>query len=62
MATAAEKRDEVKAKLQELRNMCREIHQVVTDEGTLPEPGEVRTVNSKLQDLLDYLDPKNSNK
>lgn len=62
MATAAEKRDEVKAKLQELRNMCREIHQVVTDEGTLPEPGEVRTVNAKLQDLLDYLDPKNSNK
>ena len=62
MATAAEKRDEVKSRLQELRNMCRDMHQVVMDEGSMPEVSAVRATNDKLQELLEFLDPKAAKK
>ena len=62
MATAAEKRDDVKSRLQELRNMCREMHTTVMDEGSMPDPSAVRATNDKLQELLELLDPKAAKK
>ena len=62
MATAAEKRDEVKARLQELRNMYRDLHATVMEEGSMPDAGDVRATNDKLQDLLEFLDPKAAKK
>ena len=41
MATAAEKREDIKSKLQILRKELREIHSKVMEESTMPEPGEV---------------------
>ena len=37
MATA-EKKDIVKKRLQELRNMCRDHYAVVAEESTMPDP------------------------
>mgnify|MGYP001196313743 CR=1 FL=1 len=62
MATAAEKRDEVKARLQELRNMCRDLHATVMEEGSMPDAADVRATNDKLQELLEFLDPKAAKK
>ena len=55
MATAAEKRDEVKARLQELRNMCRDLHATVMEEGSMPDAADVRATNDKLQELSNSL-------
>ena len=62
MATAAEKRDEVKARLQELRNMCRDLNATVMEEGSMPDAADVRATNDKLQELLEFLDPKAAKK
>ncbi len=58
MATAAEKKDIVKKRLQELRNMCRDHYAVVAEESTMPDPADVRATNAKLQELMDLLDGK----
>ena len=62
MPTAAEKRDEVKSRLQALRNMCRDMHTTVMEEGSMPDPSAVRATNDKLQELLEFLDPKAAKK
>ncbi|WP_413442591.1 hypothetical protein [Synechococcus sp. MIT S1220] len=62
MAKASEKRDEVKARLQELRNMCRDLHATVMEEGSMPDAADVRVANDKLQELLEFLDPKAAKK
>ena len=49
VATAAEKKDIVKKRLQELRNMCRDHYAVVAEESTMPDPADVRATNAKLQ-------------
>ena len=53
VATAAEKKDIVKKRLQELRNMCRDHYAVVAEESTMPDPADVRATNAKLQELMD---------
>ena len=58
VATAAEKKDIVKKRLQELRNMCRDHYAVVAEESTMPDPADVRATNAKLQELMDLLDGK----
>ena len=62
MAKASEKRDEVKARLQELRNMCRDLRATVMEEGSMPDAADVRAANDKLQELLEFLDPKAAKK
>ena len=58
VAGAAEKKDIVKKRLQELRNMCRDHYAVVAEESTMPDPADVRATNAKLQELMDLLDGK----
>ena len=58
MATAAEKKADVKQRIQQLRNMCKDMHLAVMEEGTMPEAGAVRDSIEKLQALIDLLDGK----
>ena len=58
MATAAEKKADVKQRIQQLRNMCKDMHRAVMDEGTMPEAAAVRESIEKLQALIDLLDGK----
>ncbi len=60
--TASEKRELVKTKLQQLRKDLRIMHAGVTEDQTMPEPGEVKTVMSVLENLLEVLEPKGSRK
>ena len=58
VATAAEKKDIVKKRLQEQRNMCRDHYAVVAEESTMPGLADVRVTNAILQELMDLLDGK----
>lgn len=57
-----EKREEVKGRLNDLRKDLRLMHQGVTESQTNPEPGEVRSAMTKLEELLAILEPKSSRK
>ncbi len=59
---ASEKREMVKTQLQQLRKDLRVMHAGVTEEQTMPDPGEVRTVMTQLESLLELLEPKSSRK
>ncbi len=58
MPTAAEKKADVKQRIQQLRNMCKEMHLAVMEEGAMPEATSVRESIEKLQELIDLLDGK----
>ena len=58
MATAAEKKADVKQRIQQLRNMCKDMHLAVLEEGTMPEASSVRESIEKLQELIYLLDGK----
>lgn len=58
MATAAEKKADVKQRIQQLRNMCKDMHLAVMEEGTMPEAADVKESIDKLQALIDLLDGK----
>ena len=58
MATAAEKKADVKQRIQQRRNMCKDMHLAVMEEGTMPEAAAVRESIEKLQALIDLLDGK----
>ena len=58
MATAAEKKTDVKQRIQQLRNMCKDMHLAVMEEGTMPEAAAVKESIEKLQELIDLLDGK----
>jgi len=62
MATAKEKKEEVKASLKVLRAELRTMHLSVTEELTLPEPTEVRKLMEKMDDLLQVIQPKKTKK
>ncbi len=62
MATAKEKKEEVKAHLKQLRSVLRVMHLGVTEELTLPEPLEVRKVMTQMEELLQVIEPKSSKK
>ena len=62
MATAKEKKEEVKKYLKKLRAELRVIHLAVTDELKLPEPDEVKTLMNQMDDLLLVIDPKSAKK
>ncbi len=62
MATAKEKKEEVKKYLKKLRAELRVIHLAVTDELKLPEPNEVKTLMSQMEELLLVVDPKSAKK
>ncbi len=62
MATAKEKKEEVKASLKILRSELRRMHLGVTEELTLPEPTEVKKLMTQMEELLLVIEPKSSRK
>ena len=60
--TAKEKREQVKIQLQQLRKDLRVMHAGVTEAQTMPDPGEVKTVMSQLEALLELVEPKSARK
>ena len=62
MATAKEKKEEVKAHLKKLRSDLRTMHLGVTEELTLPDPLEVRRVMTQMETLLEIVEPKSARK
>ena len=62
MATAKEKKLEVKAQLKQLRADLRVMHLGVTEELTLPDPGEVKRVMTQMESLLEIIEPKSKRK
>ena len=62
MATAKEKKEEVKASLKILRSELRKMHLGVTEELSLPEPSEVKKLMTQMEKLLIVIEPKSSRK
>ena len=62
MATAKEKKEEVKASLKVLRAELRKMHLGVTEELSLPEPSEVKKLMTQMEELLVVIEPKSSRK
>ena len=62
MATAKEKKEEVKAALKILRAELRKMHLGVTEELSLPEPTEVKKLMTQMEALLVIIEPKSSRK
>ena len=62
MATAKEKKEEVKKYLKKLRSELRIIHLAVTDELQLPDTDEVKALMNQMEDLLLVIDPKSAKK
>ena len=62
MATAKEKKEEVKASLKILRTELRKMHLGVTEELSLPEPTEVKKLMTQMEELLVVIEPKSSRK
>tara|TARA_B100000902_G_C26533269_1_gene538909 strand:- start:241 stop:438 length:198 start_codon:yes stop_codon:yes gene_type:complete len=62
MATAKEKKEEVKASLKILRAELRRMHLGVTEELSLPEPSEVKKLMTQMEQLLIVIEPKSSRK
>ena len=62
MATAKEKKEEVKASLKILRAELRKMHLGVTEELALPEPTEVKKLMNQMEELLVVIEPKSSRK
>ncbi len=62
MATAKEKKEEVKIALKLLRSELRQMHLGVTEELTLPNPVDVKTLMNKMEDLLKIVESKPTRK
>ena len=62
MATAKEKKAEVKAHLKKLRSDLREMHLGVTEELTLPDPAEVKKAMAQMEELLQIVEPKKASR
>ena len=62
MATAKEKKEEVKASLKILRAELRKMHLGVTEELSLPEPTEVKKLMTQMEALLVVIEPKSTRK
>ena len=62
MATAKEKKEEVKKSLKLLRKELRIMHLGVTEELTLPDPNEVKKLMNKMEILLEVVEAKTTRK
>ena len=60
--TKNEKRELVTTHLKKLRKDLRLMHAGVTEQLTLPDPGEVKTVMTQMEELLEILEPKSAKK
>ncbi len=62
MATAKEKKEEVKKHLKKMRSELRTIHLAVTDELKLPEAKNIKDLMTQMEELLFVIDPKTKKK
>ena len=62
MATAKEKKEQVKASLKILRAELRQMHLGVTEELTLPEPSKVKNLMTTMDELLTVIEPKSKSR
>ena len=58
MSDSAQKKDEVKMHLKDLRSDLKKMHLAVTEELILPEPEDVKTLMSKMDILLKVIESK----
>ena len=58
MATAKEKKEEVKSHFKRLRSELRIIHLAVTDELKMPEADKIKELMQEMEFLLSIIDPK----
>ncbi len=58
MSDSAQKKDNVKMHLKDLRSELKKMHLAVTEELILPEPDDVKTLMSKMDILLKVIESK----
>ena len=58
MTDIRKKKDNVKLHLKDLRHNLKKMHLAVTEELLLPEPEEVKTLMSKMDQLLKLIESK----
>jgi len=58
MTDIRKKKDNVKLHLKDLRQNLKKMHLAVTEELLLPEPEEVKTLMSKMDQLLKLIESK----
>ena len=58
MTDIKEKKENVKKHLKDLRQRLKKMHLTVTEELLLPEPHEVKTLMSKMDQLLKVIESK----
>ena len=58
MTDIREKKENVKMHLKNLRQNLKKMHLAVTEELTLPEPDEVKTLMNKMDQLLKLIESK----
>ena len=58
MSDSAQKKDDVKTHLKDLRSELKKMHLAVTEELILPEPDDVKTLMSKMDTLLKVIESK----
>ena len=58
MSDSAQKKDDVKMHLKDLRSELKKMHLAVTEELILPEPDDVKTLMTKMDILLKVIESK----
>ena len=58
MTDIKQKKENVKMHLNDLRQNLKKMHLAVTEDLILPEPDEVKTLISKMDQLLDLIESK----
>ena len=58
MADIRQKKENVKTHLKDLRQNLKKMHLAVTEELTLPQPDEIKTLMSKMDQLLELIESK----
>ncbi|WP_320674623.1 hypothetical protein [Prochlorococcus sp. MIT 1341] len=54
----SEKKAVVKTQLSKLRKELRDMHAAVTEEQIMPNPAEVKNAMTKMEELLELIEPK----
>ena len=58
MTDVRQKKDDIKMHLKELRQNLKKMHLAVTEELTLPQPDEVKSLMRKMDQLLNLIESK----
>ena len=58
MADVQQKKENVKMHLKDLRQNLKQMHLAVTEELTLPQPDEVKTLMNQMDQLLKLIESK----